>query len=70
VTVFAGVARESEELPFRSVAVIAGIVALSRVYLGTHFLSDTLVGVAIGIGAVAVGQRFLRDRPDGWIPLP
>jgi undecaprenyl-diphosphatase len=70
VTVFAGVARESEELPFRSVAVIAGIVALSRVYLGTHFLSDTLVGVAIGIGAVAVGQRFLRDRPDGWTPLP
>ncbi len=70
VTVFAGVARESEALPFRSVAAVAGVVALSRVYLGTHFLSDTLVGVAIGIGAVAVGRWLLRDRPDGWTPLP
>jgi undecaprenyl-diphosphatase len=69
VTVFAAVARESEELPFRSVAAVAGIVALSRVYLGTHFLSDTVAGVAIGVGAVAVGRRLLRDRPADWTPL-
>lgn len=60
VTVVAAVARESDVLPFRATAALAGLVALSRVYLGTHFLSDTVVGVALGIAAVVLARRLLR----------
>jgi undecaprenyl-diphosphatase len=33
---------------------IVGTVALARVVLGVHFLSDVLAGVTLGIGWVAV----------------
>jgi len=35
-------------------AVIVGLVALARVVLGVHFVSDVLAGIALGIGWVAV----------------
>jgi undecaprenyl-diphosphatase len=62
VTVYAMVSRRSETLPFGVVTAVA--VAVSRMYLGTHFLSDTVVGVAIGGAAVLVGRRAV-DRRDG-----
>ncbi|WP_324760656.1 phosphatase PAP2 family protein [Haloarcula sp. GH36] len=64
VTVFALVAGDSERLPTGVVAGIATLVAVSRIYLGTHFLSDTVVGVLIGVGAVVVATWSL-DR-YGW----
>ncbi|PSP39142.1 hypothetical protein BRC71_03410 [Halobacteriales archaeon QH_7_65_31] len=38
---------------------LALAVAVSRVYLGTHYLSDTVAGIAIGIGAVAITGALL-----------
>ena len=57
VTVYSMVAHRSAVLPFAPVLVIAILVAVSRMYLGTHFLSDSVVGAAIGVGvAVLVHQ--------------
>lgn len=68
VTILALVSRGSEHLPFRITTAVAATVAVSRMYLGTHYLSDTLFGVAIGVAAFAVGQSLgprLRARlPD------
>jgi undecaprenyl-diphosphatase len=66
VTVFALVSRRSSALPFAPVAALAALVAFSRVYLGTHYLSDTLVGVLVGVGALVLADRALeRFDPFG-----
>ena len=59
VTVYALVARRSETLPAGIVAGVAAVVAVSRVYLGTHYLTDTVAGVLIGVGAVLLARRLL-----------
>lgn len=43
---------------FASLLIIA--VAFSRIYLGVHYLSDVIGGLAIGLVALAVGIRFRR----------
>jgi undecaprenyl-diphosphatase len=68
-TVYALVARRSEQLPFVFVLGLAALVAFSRMYLGTHYLSDTVAGVAIGAGAFLVG-RALVDRYGPALPGP
>ena len=65
VTVYAMTARESDALPFGAVAVLAVLVAVSRVYLGTHYLTDTVVGVGIGIAAFLL-SAWLLDRVRVW----
>lgn len=60
VTVYAAVARRSKQIPFGPVALLAVVVAVSRVYLGTHYASDTVVGVVIGLAAVVVARRIVR----------
>lgn len=69
VTIYAVVARESDVLPFGVTAVLAALVAFSRIYLGTHYLSDTTVGVVIGVGAVLLARRLLdgENRIGGAI---
>jgi len=57
--VYAMVAHRSETIPFRITAILAATLAFSRFYLGTHYLSDTLVGVFIGIGTVLVAERLI-----------
>jgi membrane-associated phospholipid phosphatase len=43
---------------------LAGMVALSRVYLGVHFWSDVLVGSLLGVAIGFLTVRlFQRDRP-------
>jgi undecaprenyl-diphosphatase len=59
VTVYAMTARRSDVLPFGVVALLAAAVAVSRVYLGTHYLTDTVVGVGIGIAAFWLAARLL-----------
>jgi undecaprenyl-diphosphatase len=63
VTVYAMTARRSDELPFAPVAVLAATIAVSRVYLGTHFFSDTIAGVLIGVAAFAAAVH-VRGRFD------
>jgi membrane-associated phospholipid phosphatase len=47
------------------VAAVAVLVAVSRIYLGTHYLSDTIAGVLIGVGAFLVARRLARSmRPS------
>jgi undecaprenyl-diphosphatase len=59
VTVFALTAWRSDQLPTLPVAGLAALVAVSRVYLGTHFLSDTVAGVVLGAGATLLAWRLV-----------
>ncbi len=42
---------------------LAGAVSASRIYLNRHFLSDVVVGFAVGL---AVGWLTVRMWPGGW----
>lgn len=59
VTVYAMTARHSERLPFGIIAALAGVVSFSRIYLGTHYLIDTIVGIAIGVAAFELAVVLL-----------
>jgi membrane-associated phospholipid phosphatase len=43
-------------------AVMSALMAVSRMYLGKHFLADVLGGVAVGAAAVAALRLLLRNR--------
>jgi undecaprenyl-diphosphatase len=58
--VHAVVARRSPNLPFWPVAGLAVVVVVSRVYLGTHYLSDTAFGVAVGVASALFARRLVR----------
>jgi undecaprenyl-diphosphatase len=60
--VYTFLARDSERLPYGVVTALAGLIAVSRIYLGTHYLSDTVVGVLIGAGAVLLGRRLVAGN--------
>jgi undecaprenyl-diphosphatase len=62
VAAYATVARDSEVFPFGPTALLAAAIAFSRIYLGTHYLSDTVVGVLIGVGAALLAKRLLADE--------
>ena len=47
---------------------LAATVALSRIYLNRHFLSDVLSGVAIGVGLGWLIYRWMRTRGWTWHP--
>jgi membrane-associated phospholipid phosphatase len=68
VTAYAMVARSSDVLPFKTTAALAAVVAASRIYLGTHYLSDTVAGIALGVGAVLLAEWIL-DRADRDAPF-
>jgi undecaprenyl-diphosphatase len=52
------------------VLIAAAVLALGRVFLGVHYLSDVVVGAALG-SAVAIALTWLARRlPDVRIPLP
>jgi len=59
VTVFALLAVRSDRLPLAPTAVLAVLIAVSRMYLGTHYLSDTFVGIAIGAAAFFIVTRWM-----------
>jgi len=59
VTAYAGIAWHSDELPFAVAAGFAGLISFSRIYLGTHYLSDTIFGIGLGIAAVLFAEWFL-----------
>ena len=43
------------------------IVALSRMYRGMHFLSDTIAGAVLGCAAVALTAVVLARSPEGVV---
>ena len=43
-------------------ALVAVFVALPRMYVGGHYLSDVLAGVLLGLSGYAVARRFLETR--------
>lgn len=63
VVVFAMTARKSPRLPYGVAVALAATIAFSRVYLGTHYLSDTVAGVVIGVVAFVAAERLV-DRFD------
>ena len=46
-------------------ALIPVIVALSRMYRGMHFLTDTIAGALLGLAAVALTAVVLQRSPEG-----
>ncbi len=60
--VYALVAYRSDILPFLITLVLFLGIAFSRFYLGTHYLSDTIAGVVIGIGTVLIAERLLASN--------
>ena len=48
-------------------ALLAGLVAYSRMYLGQHFLVDLLAGAAIGITAALISQWFFTIWHPKWL---
>ncbi|MBN2359058.1 MAG: phosphatase PAP2 family protein [Deltaproteobacteria bacterium] len=69
-TNFAGAAVIVALEPWYALAVIpiAALVALSRVFLGVHYLSDVAVGAAvgmlIGLPPALLSRRWIRDRRE------
>ena len=62
VGVYAMVARRSSTLPFTITSAFAVTIAISRIYLGTHYVSDTVAGVLIGIGTVLVAEQLVDSE--------
>ncbi|PZA07105.1 phosphatase PAP2 family protein [Meiothermus sp. PNK-Is4] len=48
--------------------VLVGLIGLSRIYLGVHFLSDVLGGLLIGVGLALAGAYFpVRELPPTFL---
>lgn len=61
VVVFAMVSRDSDALPFWAIAPVAVVIAASRIYLGTHYFSDTVFGMALGVVTVLFARRVVEQ---------
>jgi membrane-associated phospholipid phosphatase len=53
----------------RPLLALAAVVALSRVYLGVHYLTDVVAGAALGVGLGAAAAWIVRAVAPGPTPL-
>uniref|UniRef100_B0SVU3 Phosphoesterase PA-phosphatase related n=1 Tax=Caulobacter sp. (strain K31) TaxID=366602 RepID=B0SVU3_CAUSK len=52
-------------LPFGLATATVASIGLSRVYLGAHWLSDVLAGLALGSAIASIAVALARDAGDG-----
>ncbi len=60
ITVASFTTTQSERLPFLPVVALAALICISRFYLGTHYFSDTISGILIGICCGMAGRWISR----------
>lgn len=53
----------SRRLRYAVVAVLAGLVSVSRLVLGVHYVADVLAGIALGAVVVALAVRYRKRSP-------
>jgi len=67
VVVYGGLATVRDRLGdprvLAGVAVTVGLIALSRVVLGMHYVGDVIAGTLFGVVVLAVCWRFVGERP-------
>lgn len=54
---------------YTSAGIVIGLVALSRLYLGAHWLTDVLAGLFLGFAFVLFGTIIYLRRPIKPLPL-
>jgi membrane-associated phospholipid phosphatase len=54
----------SRHLRYAGAALLAGLVSLSRLVIGVHYIADVVAGIALGLGVVALVVRY-RERSPG-----
>jgi len=69
VLVARGLAPPRRWLPYALAALLIGAIALSRLYLGAHWLSDVLGGLSLGLAWVCL-LSIAYTRHAGAAPLP
>ncbi|WP_459191450.1 phosphatase PAP2 family protein [Halosimplex sp. J119] len=61
--------RYPDYVRFGAVAVLVGLIALSRVVLGVHFVRDVLAGIVFGVGFLVVAFEVTDDSPRAGFAL-
>jgi undecaprenyl-diphosphatase len=61
--------RSRRVLVIAAAATTIALVALSRVYLGVHYLSDTIGGVSLGTAWAFLLSRFFQNVKESAAPL-
>jgi membrane-associated phospholipid phosphatase len=53
----------SRRLRYAVAAVLAGLVSLSRLVIGVHYVADVVAGIALGLAVVALVVRYRERSP-------
>ena len=54
---------------FPVAVLLAASVAVSTMYLGIHWLTDVVVGAALGVASVSAAVRLDGRLSNGWLPI-
>ena len=65
VTLFAAASRSVSRAWFVANVVVVVLILIGSVVTGYHYLVDGWAGIALGLGAFALGRRLFPDAPGG-----